>query len=298
MHIRELEVKELHTVAEWLFHMNEQDHHYVAWMASDQNEIFEQIWTLTQFKEPLAYVAWEGEEIIGFLGILPFFEQKLCRLLGPFAVKDQENVIDHLWDKASLTAQLHFDVVKVACFEANDELVSFSNRHQFELYNVEHTLAVLKKNYDPSSEKGESIVELHAEDRSALDVLHPSAAYYTTNEMLKLSQEEGNHLWGYQLDGSLIGYIYMEMITSDEAEICFVQVSADHRSHGIGSTLIHHALQYAFFALGLEVVTISVRLQNTQAEALYKQFGFNKIQTVHAYQKEMKSEPPISTHIH
>ena len=299
MHIRELEVKELHTVAEWLFKMNEQDHHYVAWMASEQNEIFEQIWTLTQFKEPLAYVAWEGEKIIGFLGILPFFEQKLCRLLGPFAIQNQEEVIERLWDKASLTAQLHFDFVKVACFAANESLVSFAERHQFQLYNVERTLAVHKFAYEPSEEQKESIVELSHEDYHALDAIHPSAAYYTTEEMLHLSKDHSNHLWGYQQNGELIGYIYFETIIPEyEGEICFVNVATDHQSSGTGSALIHHALQYAFFALELDVVTLSVRTENQQAEALYKQFGFREIHTIHAYQKEMKPESPISTNIH
>ncbi|MGR9048428.1 GNAT family N-acetyltransferase [Halobacillus faecis] len=299
MHIRELEVKELHTVAEWLFKVNEQDHHYVAWMASEQNEIFEQIWTLTQFKEPLAYVAWEGEKIVGFLGILPFFEQKLCRLLGPFATKDKEGVIERLWDKASLTAQLHFDVVKVACFSANQALVSFTERHQFQMYNVERTLAVHKSSYEANETKNTSIVGLSQEDFEALDNIHPSAAYYTTKEMLHLSGDEGNYLWGCQQNGELIGYIYFEtIIPGHEGEICFVNVDADYRSSGIGSELIHHALQYAFFALELDVVTISVRTENQQAESLYKQFGFKEIHTIYAYQKEMKPEPPLSTTIH
>ncbi|CDQ18765.1 Ribosomal protein S18 acetylase RimI [Halobacillus karajensis] len=299
MDIRELEVKELHTVAKWLFKMNEQDHHYVAWMASDQNEIFEQIWTLTQFKEPLAYVAWEGEEIIGFLGILPFFEQKLCRLLGPFATKDQEKIIERLWDKASLTAQLHFDIVKVACFAANESLVSFTERHRFQMYNIERTLAVHKNGYHPPENKESSIVEVNDEDRRALDVLHPSAAYYTTEEMLNLSKDKGNHLWGYQENGELIGYIYLETILSgQEGEICFVHVAPQHRSSGVGSLLIHHALQYAFYALDLDMVTISVRTENQQAEHLYKQMGFKEIHTIYAYQKEMKPEPPLSTNIH
>ncbi|QAS53248.1 GNAT family N-acetyltransferase [Halobacillus litoralis] len=296
MEIRELEVKELHTVANWLFHMNEQDDHYVAWMASDPNEIFEQIWTLTQFKEPLAYVGWEGEEIIGFLGILPFFEQKLCRLLGPFASKGHEKVIDRLWDKASLTAQLHFDVVKVACFASNEPLISFVERHEFELYNIERTLAVHKSVYEASDEKHQSIVDIHMEDYGSLDKLHPSAAYYTTNEMLNFSQEDGNHIWGYLQNGDLAGYIYLETIIPDlEGEICFVNVSPSHRSSGIGSALIHHALQYAFYALDLDVVTISVRTQNQQAEELYKQFGFRTINTIHAYQKTTK---PATNYYH
>ncbi|WP_082232595.1 GNAT family N-acetyltransferase [Halobacillus massiliensis] len=293
MQIRELEVKQLHTVAEWLHTMNEQDHHYVAWQASDPNEIFEQIWTLTQFQEPLAYVAWEEDEVIGFLGILPFFEQKLCRLLGPFSTKKGEDVIESLWDKAYLTMQLHFEYVKVACFEANEELLAFTKRHNFEKYNTEKTLAIHSIDYSPSHEKNTAIEEIQEYDHSALSKLHPSAAYYTLNEMLELSTKEGNKLWGFKEQGSLAGYLYFESVTQEEGEICFVNVEPSTQSKGIGTSLIDHALQYAFYVFDLKAVTISVRIHNERAEQLYKQCGFEEIHTVHAFQKELTSQPGL-----
>ncbi|MFC7062314.1 GNAT family N-acetyltransferase [Halobacillus seohaensis] len=288
LHIRELEVKQLHTVAEWLHGMNEQDKHYVAWLASDPNEIFEQIWTLTQFKEPLAYVAWDGEEIIGFIGILPFFEQKMCRLLGPFSIHKGTEVIESLWDKASLTIQLHFDAVKVACFKENSDLVSFAERHHFHLYNTEKTLALHQSHYSPSSEKYPTIEEVQDNDHTQLHELHPAGAYYTTKEMIELSSQETNKLWGYKQDGELAGYLYFEWITPEEGEICFVNVHPSVRSSGIGSALIDHALQYAFYVFDVQVVTISVRTNNDVAEQLYESLGFKEIHTIYAYEREAK----------
>lgn len=299
MHISELEVKDLHKVAEWLYHMNEQDHHYVAWMASDPNEIFEQIWTLTQFTDPLAYVAWKDNEIIGFLGLLPFFDQKLCRLLGPFAIEDSQEVIEGLWDKASLTVHLHFDVAKVACFDSNKELLAFTKRHEFELYNVEKTLALHKHSFEASNSDHSHIINVLEDDRSDIAKLHPSAAYYTTDEMMRLSKEPENHLWGYQKDGNLTGYIYLEtIIEGEEGEICFVNVASSEQGEGIGTSLIEYALHYAFHALSLDVVTISVRNQNQEAEKLYRILGFREINTIYAYEKTMTTVPTISTTLH
>ncbi|MBA2175194.1 GNAT family N-acetyltransferase [Halobacillus locisalis] len=299
MHIRELEVKELHNVAEWLYHMNEQDSHYVAWLASDPNEIFEQIWTLTQFRDPLAYVAWEGENIIGFLGLLPFFDQKLCRLLGPFALENEREVIEQLWDKASITIHMHFDMAKVACFDSNEELISFTERHDFQLYNVEKTLALHRHTFDPTTSDHSSIVNVLEDDHDQVDQLHPTAAYYTTEEMLRLSKEPENYLWGFQKDGNITGYLYFEtIIEGHEGEICFVNVDHYDQGEGIGSTLIEYALHYAFHALDLDVVTISVRNQNAQAEKLYRQIGFREINTIYAYEKSMTTIPTISTTIH
>lgn len=296
--IRELEVRELHKAAEWLYQMNGQDRHYVAWMASEKNEIFEQIWTLTQFTEPLAYVAWEGSEIVGFLGIVPFFEQKFCRLLGPFAIKEESDVIERLWDKASLTAQLHFDAVKVACYGANEELKHFAEKHAFELYNVEKTLALFQAHYQaPKSGKTPSIFQIHEEYKERLDRLHPDAAYYTTGEMIGLSKQPGNYIWGYEKEGELAGYLYFETIAEgEEGEICFVNVHPSHQSSGIGTDLMEHALQYAFYALDLQAVTISVRSMNAKAEQLYKDIGFQELHEIHAYQKLFTPTPPAPLH--
>ncbi|UOQ45275.1 GNAT family N-acetyltransferase [Halobacillus salinarum] len=287
MNVTELKVKNLHKTAQWLHDMNAQDKHFVAWLASDPNEIFEQIWTLTQFQEPLAYVAWNDEgDMIGFLGILPFFEQNLCRLLGPFALEDEEAVIEQLWDKASLTIQLHFKAVKVACFEANHALVAFTERHNFSLYNVEKTLALHKEHYSPSHEGSPAIVPLQPEDLPRLKELHPEGAYYSADEIMNYSQQAANNLWGYQQNGELMGYVYFETILAEEeGEICFVNVAKAHRGKGIGSKLIEHALQYAMEIHKLEVVTISVRTLNEQAEQLYKQLGFIEVNKIFAYEK-------------
>ncbi|MBP2004471.1 GNAT family N-acetyltransferase [Halobacillus andaensis] len=290
MQIQELEVRQLHTVAQWLHGMNEQDKHYVAWLASDPNEIFEQIWTLTQFHEPLAYVAWEDDKIIGFIGILPFFEQKLCRLLGPFSLKSGTDVFEGLWEKASLTIQLHFDAVKVACFKANQDLVAFAERHQFHLYNREKTMALHHSRFSPSSEKAEKIEEIQEYEHAALHELHPSGAYYTTNEMIELAEKESNKLWGFKNSGNLEGYLYFELVSPDEGEICFVNVHPDARGRGIGSALMEHALQYAFYVFDAEIVTISVRINNESAAQLYERLGFVEIHTIFAYEKEVGAE--------
>ncbi len=295
MQIRELEVKELHTVARWLHSMNEQDKHYVAWLASEPNEIFEQIWTLTQFEEPLAYVAWDQNQIIGFIGILPFFDQKLARLLGPFSTQEDSEVIERLWEKTTLTLQLHFDVVKVACFKTNDPLVSFAERHDFSLYNIERTLALHQSHFSPSNERNPNIFELTGEHLHSLQDLHPAGAYYTTEEMVELAKREENKLFGYIEGGKLLSYLYYETITADEGEICFVNVQPNDRGKGIGTLLIQHALQYAFYVYGVKAVTLSVRNQNTQAGQLYQQLGFREINTVYAFEKNLNdlSSPPL-----
>ncbi|WP_347862849.1 N-acetyltransferase [Salimicrobium sp. PL1-032A] len=289
--IKELEVKDLRPVAEWLHQMNEEDKHFVAWLASDPKEIFEQIWGLTQLNDPFAFVAWDGEDIIGFLGILPFFDQKVCRLLGPIATKQESFIIEKLWQKASLTLEMYFDAAKLACFNVNAELLAFAEHHEFDLYNIEKTL-LLKKEEAAFSTPAASIAPIEEEHYEELDALHPNGAYYDTKQMLALSYEQGNRLFGYFEDGSLTGYLYLETILPEEGEICFVNVSEGGQGEGIGTALIEYALCVGFDEMNFSYITISVRDTNSAAENLYRKLGFKEWHTIYAYNKTIETQPP------
>ncbi|WP_431802952.1 GNAT family N-acetyltransferase [Halobacillus andaensis] len=153
------------------------------------------------------------------------------------------------------------------------------------------TLALHHSRFSPSSKKEEQIEEIQEHEYNELRELHPSGAYYTTNEMIELADNDVNKLWGYKMGGRLEGYLYFELITPDEGEICFVNVHPSAQGSGIGSALIEHALQYAFYVYDVEIVTISVRTNNEPAEQLYENIGFVEIHTIYAYEKEIGLEP-------
>ncbi|SIS40954.1 GNAT family N-acetyltransferase [Salimicrobium flavidum] len=290
--IKELEVKDLRPVSEWLHRMNDDDKHFVAWLASDPKEIFEQIWGLTQLNDPFAFVAWDDDEIVGFLGILPFFEQKVCRLLGPFATKQETLIFERLWQKASLTLEMYFDAAKLACFDVNIELLAFAENYEFELYNIEKTLRLDKSSFTPSF-SDEPIRPLDDDRKAELDSLHPDGAYYTTAQMMELSREDGHHLLGYFDEGVLTGYIYMETILpGEEGEICFVNVASGDQGEGVGSALLDYALSTGFRDESFSYITISVREANRAAESLYKRIGFYEWHTIFAYNKTIETQPP------
>ncbi|SDJ31528.1 GNAT family N-acetyltransferase [Salimicrobium halophilum] len=291
--IKELEVKDLRPVAEWLHQMNEEDKHFVAWLASDPKEIFEQIWGLTQLNDPFAFVAWDGDEIIGFLGILPFFEQRVCRLLGPIATRQESFIIEKLWQKASLTLEMYFNAAKMACFDVNAELLAFAEHHEFELYNIEKTLLLTEKAFTPSFSSSSSIAPVDEEHYKELDALHPDGAYYETKQMLDLSYQQGNRLFGYFEEGELSGYVYLETILpEEEGEICFVNVTQGEQGEGIGTALLEYALAIGFEEMNFSYITISVRETNRAAESLYRRIGFEEWHTIYAYNKTIEKQPP------
>ena len=72
--------------------------------------------------------------------------------------------------------------------------------------------------------------------------------------------------------GRVIGYVGLMMIL-DEAHVTTIAVDSSHQGRGIGKLLLYRVLIEAI-ALGATSATLEVRVSNTQAQALYHQFGF------------------------
>jgi len=292
MNIQPFNHEDLEEVSQWLAKLNEKDHHYVAWLDSGAEAIKAQLSPLLLFESTLLWVGRNEGEVVGFIGLLPFFDQKICRLLGPFTTNANAlESMNELWEKAFPIASQYFDIVKVAFFKQNDALTKFSEQQGFYCYNNEKSLLLHKEQATTQ--------ELHAyqiepyQERFNEDIrrLHPQAAYYTPEELLQLINDSENHLWCYVEDGHVKGYVYFEeIIGTDEGEICFVNVESGERSQGIGSILIQYACNKAFHEFGLSLVTISVRTGNPKAEKLYKELGFIEGPTIYAYEKEINRD--------
>lgn len=291
MDIQPLTHDVLEEVCEWLANLNKQDDHFVAWLESGKEEIYAQLAPLLSFETTLLWVGREKSEIVGFIGLLPFFEQHVCRILGPFSTKgNATHSMQMLWERAHHVAKQYFDIAKVAFFNQNQALKEFSEQHHFHCYNREKSL-LLSKEAPSLYTIDRSNIELYR-DEFAQDILrlHPHAAYYTTEEMLQLAKEDGSHLWCYVVNEHVKGYVYFEEIVgTDEGELCFVNVEEGERDQGIGRTLIQYACFQAFHSFKLSLVTISVRDGNPKAEKLYKELGFTEGPTIVAYQKELNT---------
>ncbi len=290
MSIKPLTHDELEEVSNWLARLNEQDEHFVAWLDSGAEAIKEQLTPLLSFDSTLAWVGRQSGEITGFIGILPFFNQNLCRLLGPFTTDENASFsMEELWIHAQRVIENYFDIVKVAFFKQNQALTSFCEKHGFYLYNKEKNLLIPKEKAPKDMVSPPHIVPYQEDFAVDIQRLHPNAAYYTPEELLHLTQQPHNHLWCYVEDQHVKGYVYFEEIMgTEEGEICFVNVEKGERSQGIGRTLIQYASQIAFQELDCSLVTLSVRTENAQAEKLYKELGFIDGPTIYAYEKRMR----------
>lgn len=75
-----------------------------------------------------------------------------------------------------------------------------------------------------------------------------------------------------RLGSDLIGYGGL-MFAPDEAHVTNIAVDPPYRRHGYGRTILVHLIDTAI-RLGCAALTLEVRVGNTAAQNLYRQFGF------------------------
>lgn len=92
-------------------------------------------------------------------------------------------------------------------------------------------------------------------------------------------------------DGELIAYLFYRLI-ADEVHIFRVAVSPEWRRQGIGSRLVVECLERAR-SRGAAAAVLEVRPSNTEAVALYRNFGFQIIATRPAYYSDSREDALI-----
>ncbi|MEX2237062.1 MAG: ribosomal protein S18-alanine N-acetyltransferase [Dehalococcoidia bacterium] len=80
----------------------------------------------------------------------------------------------------------------------------------------------------------------------------------------------------------------------DEAHIVTFAVRPELRREGIGSVLLEHAFRCAE-ELDLPALTLEVRISNTDAQALYEKWGFQKLGVRKRYYSDNKEDAAIMT---
>ena len=92
-------------------------------------------------------------------------------------------------------------------------------------------------------------------------------------------------------DEELIAYLFYRFI-ADEVHIFRVAVSPEWRRQGIGSRLVVECLQMAR-SRGVAAAVLEVRPSNTEAVALYRNFGFQVIGTRPGYYSDSREDALI-----
>lgn len=81
--------------------------------------------------------------------------------------------------------------------------------------------------------------------------------------------------WLFMLDGRVAGYAVVMMIV-DEAHLLNLSVARERQGEGYGARLLQFVMEVGA-AHGARHMLLEVRLSNTRAITLYRQFGFEQI---------------------
>lgn len=289
----------LDETAKFISSVQNNDESFVAWLGFTPEEIKSQLLTLTlPFRESCVVALKEGV-VCGFLGIYISEQQQILRVLGPFISENPEwhEIACVMLNALNERIPKHLHMAKVAFYGKNTHCEKLFESNHFFRYNAEKTLVFNRNGANKLGKLdkyGSSEISTRGYDAKDYDrflQLHPEGAYFTAPEVIRRLNTH-NHLIMAEMDGLMVGYVYFEMLPADKyTEICFLNVSPDFRSKGIGSVLLHEAINEAVRQDWVNNIQISVRVENKGAENLYKRIGFTEKNTVLALQRNLDDYP-------
>ena len=98
---------------------------------------------------------------------------------------------------------------------------------------------------------------------------------------LELARGSERHYIVARVGGTLVGYAGLMFVVGD-AHVTNIAVAHDRQRSGIGTELLA-ALGWEAVRRGCEAMTLEVRVSNTGAQALYRNFGFVPAGVRHRY---------------
>lgn len=100
-----------------------------------------------------------------------------------------------------------------------------------------------------------------------------------------------SHFFVYEEEGVAVGYMGLYAVAG-EGSVTNVATHPDHRKKGIGKALVDNALEVGR-SLGLEYMTLEVRLSNEPAQRLYEKCGFQTVGTRRNFYSSPKEDAII-----
>jgi len=118
----------------------------------------------------------------------------------------------------------------------------------------------------------------------ALDKLSFSLPWPERSFRFELTDNPASRCWVYELDGKIVGMIVAWLLV-DEAHIATIATHPDHRRQGIARKLLTYALRY-MSKEGAVASFLEVRENNTPAQEMYREFGYEAVGRRKKYYKD------------
>lgn len=108
--------------------------------------------------------------------------------------------------------------------------------------------------------------------------------YYSAKTIVEKLHHSANQLVILQENHTVKGYAYFEMDdTLHSTHLEFIAIAPEYRGQGLGKQLLNEVLTLIFANATITQVTLTVNNTNTEANRLYYQTGFQKVNALVSY---------------
>ncbi|PKL75886.1 MAG: hypothetical protein CVV27_13045 [Candidatus Melainabacteria bacterium HGW-Melainabacteria-1] len=225
------------------------------------------------------WLACEGPELVGVLGLDQSLESGRGWLHGPFArEQDWETIVSMLF--AAIWQALPAQITRVSNYLelANACGLDFHSRFGFVPKGVSHIYRAQNR----PTQAPAGITSAEPTDFEALGALHQAAfpqSWLSGNE-LSAKIDLSHPLLVARHQGEPIGYIRLSRhVSLSEASVDFVAVAPSFQGQGLGRQLLEAGLDWIFANQRLETAFLNVSDDNTNALGLYQSAGFEPFQS-------------------
>lgn len=269
--------------------LNQTPVHSISYLRKSMQEIAEDVKAI-QPPDGYGFVAISNDDqIVGLFGVEMDIELGRCWLFGPFVELDEWDAIaDRLYD--AILDALPGEITNQEMFfpDQNTRVHDFAIRHGFAFYTsgAVLTLDAWRVGNLPES-RGQDLDDRNADQFMALhDDVFPNT-YYSGKQLLNLAKDEDKGLFVHQIDGKIVGYIFIQVREATrDGYIDFIGVEDSFRQQGIGKQLVASGIDWAYQFPFVEKVTLTVNPENIPAMQMYHNLGFKIESVAQGYRKQ------------
>lgn len=263
--------------------LNNQPAHQCLHCDQEEAGILEEINLLEVPIEEAFSVAWDGDEIIGVLGVDLSAERDRAWLWGPFIKgNDWQKTADALHDHFNNQFQSTLKQLNQFLNLANVQARSYYLSRGFQETKTSHVYQTLP----PGPSITDPYPEMTPPEWRSFIALHEQTfptTYFSGRQIIERLGKQDKVFTCAQGE-NILGYVYANVEPS-EGFIHFLAVQKENRGQGIGKKLLTTAVSWLFNKHNVPQVSLVVDDEN-DARHLYQKAGFNLLHSGVGLKKE------------
>jgi ribosomal protein S18 acetylase RimI-like enzyme len=280
----------LDSVAQFIARLNSEQAHHIGYFGIKPVDIAQAIQSFDPPPEEGVRLAYDGEQLIGAVGVEADVELGRAWLYGPFVDHPHWDVIaDQLYVTVQEAIPAGVYEHELFCDTRNSNCVSFATRHHFPSHGES---AILTFSRDRLTVVPHTTApELEAASFEAFQILHSRLfprTYFSAQQIIDKRNEYAKVF--VATSGELFqGYIFVKVdFAIGEGYIDYIGVTEECRQQGIGKSLLAAALHWMFSFPEIQQTSLTVAATNQAALKLYAALGFEQEHMMRVFRKNIR----------